>query len=97
MRTLFCAAVNRIFSSYAITKWCANNQKQNLGSDNYLLVKAVVIIMLLVYGDIISINAQAPAITSFSPASVCQGNNVTITGTDFTGATIVKIDGLAIM
>lgn len=35
--------------------------------------------------------AQAPTVTSFSPAAVCQGGTVTITGTDFTGATSVKL------
>lgn len=35
--------------------------------------------------------AQAPTITSFSPTTVCQGDAVTITGTNFTGATAVRL------
>lgn len=35
--------------------------------------------------------AQAPTITSFSPTTVCQGEAVTITGMDFTGATSVRL------
>ncbi|UYQ94427.1 PKD domain-containing protein [Chitinophaga horti] len=38
--------------------------------------------------------AQAPTITSFSPTTVCQGRNVTITGTDFTNVTGVEVNGL---
>ena len=40
---------------------------------------------------ILSAQAQAPTITSFSQTTVCQGSSVTITGTDFTGATSVKL------
>ncbi|HEY5408994.1 MAG TPA: putative Ig domain-containing protein, partial [Ginsengibacter sp.] len=35
-----------------------------------------------------------PTITSFSPASACLGNTITITGTDFTGATAVQFNGV---
>ncbi|WP_158638420.1 Ig-like domain-containing protein [Panacibacter ginsenosidivorans] len=35
--------------------------------------------------------AQAPAIISFSPTTVCQGDAVTITGTNFTGIKSVKL------
>ncbi len=34
--------------------------------------------------------AQTPTITSFTPTSLCSGETVTITGTNFTGATAVK-------
>lgn len=34
---------------------------------------------------------QAPTITSFTPGNVCQGTAITITGTNFTGATAVSI------
>ena len=37
-----------------------------------------------------TVRAQAPTITSFSPNPVCQGQQVTITGTNFTGATQVQ-------
>ena len=36
-----------------------------------------------------------PTITSFTPASACTGTTVTITGTNFTGATIVSFGGTA--
>jgi PKD repeat protein len=38
--------------------------------------------------------AQAPTITSFSPSTVCQGDAITITGENFTGATNVKLGTL---
>ncbi|MBS1566878.1 MAG: PKD domain-containing protein, partial [Bacteroidetes bacterium] len=40
-------------------------------------------------------NAQAPTITNFTPATVCQGGTVTITGTDFDPSnTTVKLGSL---
>jgi hypothetical protein len=48
-------------------------------------------VSFFVYSSFISVQAQAPTITSFSPASVCQGNAIKISGTNFTGATIVKL------
>ena len=36
-----------------------------------------------------------PVISSFSPTSICPGNTVTITGSDFYGATGVTINGVA--
>ena len=38
--------------------------------------------------------AKTPTITGVSPGQVCQGNAITITGTDLDGATQVTIDGL---
>jgi len=40
-----------------------------------------------------TVSAAAPTITSFSPTSGQSGTNVTITGTNFTGATGVKFNG----
>jgi hypothetical protein len=39
---------------------------------------------------------SAPAITSFTPASGPAGTTVTLTGTDFTGATAVMLNGVAV-
>src|SRR6516164_6647139 len=38
---------------------------------------------------------QAPTITSFTPTTVCQGGQVTITGTNFTDATAVQLGSTA--
>ncbi|UEG48636.1 gliding motility-associated C-terminal domain-containing protein [Ferruginibacter lapsinanis] len=38
--------------------------------------------------------AQAPTITSFSPSQICTGENVTIIGTNFTDASIVKLGNI---
>lgn len=38
-----------------------------------------------------ALGQQVPAITSFSPASVCQGEAITITGTNFTAVKSVKL------
>lgn len=46
---------------------------------------------LLVMAGFIPAQAQPPVITSFSPATACQGDVITITGTNFTGATSVKL------
>src|SRR4051794_22537529 len=35
--------------------------------------------------------AQAPTINSFTPTTICQGEDVIITGTNFTGTTKVKL------
>jgi hypothetical protein len=40
-----------------------------------------------------SVTLPAPTITSFSPTSGAAGNSVTVTGTNFTGATSVKFNG----
>ncbi len=61
-----------------------------------LFSKSTVMLILSILGSCLSVTAQAPKITSFSPASVCQGNAITITGTDFTGATAVKIGNVAV-
>lgn len=45
--------------------------------------------------DVIHNQANAPYITSFSPASSAQGGTVTITGLHFTGATKVQFGGVA--
>jgi subtilase family serine protease len=42
-----------------------------------------------------SVISNAPTITGFTPNSGITGSSVTITGTAFTGATAVKLDGLA--
>ncbi len=47
--------------------------------------------MFSLYGDII----PAPTITSFTPTSAASGTTVTITGTNFTGATVVSFGGTA--
>jgi len=39
--------------------------------------------------------AQAPTIISFTPTTACQGDQVTITGTNFTGATSVQLGSAA--
>ncbi|MEO6722659.1 MAG: T9SS type A sorting domain-containing protein [Ferruginibacter sp.] len=39
------------------------------------------------------VSSQAPAITTFTPTSAAKGNTVTITGTNFTGATDVSFGG----
>lgn len=41
----------------------------------------------------LKVNAQAPTVTSFSPTSAAVGATVTITGTNFTGATAVRFGG----
>ena len=46
---------------------------------------------LLISTGFFSAQAQAPTIASFTPASICQGDAVVITGTNLTGATIVKL------
>ncbi len=44
----------------------------------------------------LTVNSAAPTITSFSPGLACPGTTVTITGTNFTGATAVTIGGIAV-
>ena len=44
---------------------------------------------------VVAAPATAPTITSFSPASALPGAVVTVTGTNFTGATNVTVNGLA--
>lgn len=51
-------------------------------------------LVLLLCGNMRSSRAQAPTITSFSPTTVCQGDVVTITGTNFTDVTSVKLGSL---
>lgn len=46
------------------------------------------------YSITVIVGTAAPTITSFTPSSVCVGNTVTITGTNFTGATSVKFNGV---
>ncbi|MBU6159395.1 MAG: beta-propeller fold lactonase family protein [Bacteroidetes bacterium] len=55
--------------------------------------KRAVCLLFLVFSAIIS-NALPPTITSFSPGNGCTGTVVTITGTDFTGATAVSFGGV---
>src|SRR6478735_4904533 len=55
-------------------------------------LKNKLVILFLLLSSIIS--AQIPNITSFSPTTVCQGDLVTITGTNFTGTTSVKLGSL---
>ena len=38
--------------------------------------------------------AQVPSITSFTPTTICQGEDITITGTNLNGATVVKVGNL---
>ena len=50
-----------------------------------------------IYIDNFITTTYSPTITGLSPASsVCSGNNVVITGTNFTGATAVTIGGTAV-
>ena len=48
----------------------------------------IVIVCLLNYSALF---AQAPVITSFSPDTVCQGDAVTILGSNFTNVKSVKL------
>lgn len=52
-------------------------------------------IFLLCIGGLLRADAQAPVITSFSPATACQGQTVTITGTDLTDVKTVQLGTLA--
>ncbi|NII25928.1 PKD domain-containing protein [Pseudoflavitalea sp. X16] len=45
----------------------------------------------LLLGSFVSVRAQAPTVTSFSPLTVCQGQSVTITGSNFINVTNVKL------
>ncbi len=67
----------------------------------HLRLKQLGIIFLitqcLIFGNFVSATAQAPTITSVSPATVCQGSGVTITGTNFTGATSVNTAGTPVI
>jgi gliding motility-associated-like protein len=47
--------------------------------------------LLLFLGNLISVQAQTPTITSVTPGSVCQGKALTIIGTNFTGVTSVQL------
>lgn len=71
--------MNRIFNCISYSKVC--------GIKNYALVIAV-----LFSTDIFS---QAPTITSFTPTSAAKGTTVTITGTNYTGASAVSFGGVA--
>ncbi|MRG45471.1 PKD domain-containing protein [Chitinophaga sp. SYP-B3965] len=51
-------------------------------------------VAFLLLGSFISLHAQAPTIASFTPTTACQGQSITITGTDFTNVTSVRIGGL---
>ena len=57
-----------------------------------LLQKLTLFILLFVTGFAV---AQVPTITSVAPNPVCQGDQITITGTNFTGATDVRINNAA--
>lgn len=48
----------------------------------------------LLFACLFMARAQAPAVTSFSPTTVCQGEAITITGTNFTDASAVKAGSL---
>jgi len=58
--------------------------------NQYKIRKYMLMLMLLVAG---SVFAQAPTVGSFTPARVTQKTVVTITGTNFDGATAVKFGG----
>src|SRR6476660_2713502 len=56
-------------------------------------LKNKLVILFLLLSSIIS--AQTPIITSFTPTTICQGEEVTITGTNFTDATAVQLGSAA--
>ena len=47
--------------------------------------------IVLLSGIVASAQTPPPTVLSFSPASVCQGQSVTITGTNFTNVSVVKV------
>jgi|GEM_PF-2509195 len=57
-----------------------------------LIIYTTVVFFL---GGIVSAKAQAPTISSFTPAVVCQGETITIKGTGFKGATVVSAGNIA--
>jgi gliding motility-associated-like protein len=56
----------------------------------FIILQSLAFVLL---GGLISLRAQVPTIASFLPTTACQGESITITGTDFTGATSVRIGG----
>ena len=62
-------------------------------ADNSLYIHGSNTTQLIIYKK--SSNLSTPTISSFSPINGCAGTSVTITGTNFTGATAVSFGGTA--
>ncbi|OQP56466.1 PKD domain-containing protein [Niastella populi] len=68
------------------------NLNPNQGTKKYVFRTFFLFVLLI--SDHISVLAQAPSISSFTPNSVCQGSTVTINGVNFTNASAVKCGSL---
>jgi hypothetical protein len=59
------------------------------------MAKKILLFALLFSCMVIAANSQTPTVSSFSPTSASKGATITITGTNFTGATAVSFGGTA--
>ncbi len=58
-------------------------------------MRAVVCLFLLAFSEVFSQPGRKPRLsTLFSPTTFCQGDPITITGANFTGATAVRVGSL---